>query len=135
MTERWDVVLVDDDSDLTSVMSSVMREHGLKVWVAPDAEGAARAVRLLSPAVLVADLGLSGRGGDAHALLSRLRGAHGEPCVPFVLMSGSPDLRRHARRLGAAAVLRKPFGVTDLIAALRPFCPRFAEGSALPIAL
>lgn len=43
--------------------------------------------------------------------------------IPFVLVSGDPDLAAHATRLGAAGYLRKPFGVSALLEIVTRLAP------------
>jgi CheY-like chemotaxis protein len=54
--------------------------------------------------------------------------------IPLILITafGEPGLHAEARRLGAAAVLDKPFELEDLVATVRALAPLRADLAGLP---
>ncbi len=119
---RTDVVIVEDDADLRAAVVEVLAREGIKAWETSDLDAAEEAVRTLLPAVLVLDLMLKTGGVDANALMHRIRRADPRRFLPVILMSGMSNLNRHAMRLGAVAVLEKPFRSQELVGAVQPWC-------------
>jgi two-component system KDP operon response regulator KdpE len=112
------VFLADDDSDLRTAIAISLEEDGYEVVEARDGAellellGAAAAIPWRRPDVIVTDLMMplySGLG-----VLAALRKSDWD--VPIIVITALTDARTtaDALRLGAKAVLRKPFTVTDL---------------------
>ena len=120
---RARILVAEDDEDLREALVAALADEPWTVEVAPN--GAVLLDRLASallagsprPDVIVTDVRMPGITG--LEVLAGLR-ANGWR-VPIVLMTGfgSRDLYRAARRLGAAAVLDKPFDVNHLRALIR----------------
>jgi CheY-like chemotaxis protein len=116
------VFLADDDDDLRGVLATALVDDGYDVVQARDGAellellGAATSVPWRRPDVIVTDLMMplySGLG-----VLAALK--QSEWHVPVIVITARADPRTtaDALRLGASAVLRKPFSVTDLRAAI-----------------
>lgn len=104
------VVLVEDDADLRESVAALLEGRGFEVYPARDCAEAAAAARAWRPKAAVVDL----QGTGDPTPLTGLG-------LALVLSSGSSDeyLAQEARRLGAVAVLRKPYDPAELVAALR----------------
>jgi DNA-binding response OmpR family regulator len=113
------VLLVDDDKDLLTALSGVLRQGGYEVITALDAVAAMSAAVKLRPHVIVLDVGLPG--GEGPVVMRRMHALPQLAGVPVVLMSGrDPErYREEALASGAVAYLTKPFGADELVAALR----------------
>ena len=112
---RRRVVIVEDDSDIASLLTDILDTEGY----APVAVGeASRLVAELEPrpALIVLDLRLTRGGADEILVALRERGM-GD--VPILLLSASTDLPERARALGIAAYLAKPFELDELLVAVR----------------
>jgi CheY-like chemotaxis protein len=109
-----DILLVEDSRSVGEAMKSLLKLLGADV-AGPAASGA-EAENLLSehtPDVALVDFHL--RGGElAYDLIARLR----DQGVPVIVVSGSgmPELPG----VEVAAILQKPVGEAQLLAALRP---------------
>lgn len=114
-----DVLVVEDDDDLRSAMVAGLEREGLRVGDARDAVGALGAVRSRRPLVMVLDMMLDGGATDASGLVRSVRAEECGRHCQVILVSGARDLARHAARLGAIAVVPKPFTVAQLMAAMR----------------
>jgi len=116
------VVVADDDDDLRSLATAMLRAEGCSTLEARDGQELVDLLQAadepgLRPDVVVADVmmpRLSGLGA-----LEALRRARRD--VPVVMMTGASDeaIRSVAAKLGAAEVLRKPFEPDDLVTAVR----------------
>lgn len=111
------VLLVDDEPDVRAVMADALAERGYRVHEASDG---AEALALLSagvvPDAIVLDLAMPKMTGwqfrDLQRRLPRIAD------VPVVVVTASSPLG-----IDAAAVLEKPFTISELVAALRRVAP------------
>jgi CheY-like chemotaxis protein len=113
------ILLAEDDAEMRALVSGDLRRAGY--GVVECADGAALLRRLESGSgaqgmgvdLVVADLRMPELTG--LEVLERLRGA--DPFMPFIVVTafGSENTRRAAARLGAMAVLDKPFEIADLL--------------------
>ena len=127
------VFLADDDDDLRTLLASSLGEDGYDVVQARDGAellellGEAAAIPWRRPDVIVTDLKMplySGLG-----VLAALKQSAWN--VPVIVITARTDARTitDALRLGATAVLRKPFSVTDLRAAILSAATSSTPGS------
>ena len=113
------ILLADDDADMRELVSGNLRDAGY--GVVECADGAALLQRLDAPQpsqwlgvdLVVADVFMPGLTG--LEVLERLRDA--DPFTPYIVITafGSAETRRIASRLGALAVLDKPFEIKALL--------------------
>jgi len=115
------VLLADDDPDLRDVLAEALRAEGFDVL---EAKSGAQLLDMIAPSLLgkqgappaelvVSDLRMPGITG--LSVLGGLRQL--DRTLPFILITAFADPETHAvaRRLGATAVLDKPFDVKTLI--------------------
>lgn len=103
------VLIVDDDPDILESLEMVLSES-FDVVTALDGR---EALRILSEGpvdVAVVDLMMPVLDGESLVREMRARGI----ATPVILISATPELRRLASRIDAAATLQKPFDVADL---------------------
>lgn len=110
------LLIIEDDSDIRSWMSSVLEDDGHKVV---DAENGLVAMRLLDPTridLVVTDIFMPEQEGIET--IGAIR--HMSRTVPILAMSGSPVAAylSAAVKLGADAMLPKPFSAERLIEAI-----------------
>ena len=110
------VLLVDDDRELTGVLELTFRRSGLSVGVANDAESGLRLYRAERPDVVVLDinLGLS----DGVTVLREIRRSGRVPVIMLTARDSEDDKVR-ALELGADDYVTKPFGHRELVARVR----------------
>jgi len=112
---RKRVVVLEDDRDVAALLVEILTSEGFDALRA-DADTSAEQLALHMPRLLVVDLFLGPE--TAAEVLERLRRL-GLAQVPVLLLSGAPDLERHAHALGAAATVSKPFEIDALVSACR----------------
>lgn len=110
------VLIVDDDSQLRRMIRWLLEDEGLSVETAATGEEAIAQARLHPPALVILDLNLPVRTGEAVA--EELRSVHGA-ALPIVVISSDGKIAQRARRLGASHWLSKPFEIDDLVVAIR----------------
>ncbi len=109
------VLVVDDNEGLRENLAEALELEGYEVMVAEDGAGAlARLAQGPLPHVVLLDLVLPGM--DGTETLRRIRGDPRLAEVRVVMTSGHSAARV---KNGADGVLMKPFGVRELLAALR----------------
>ncbi len=111
-------MVAEDDSELRGMIARALARDGFEVTEVENGEELLRLIELITagatarPRAIVADVRMPGATGlQALGLMRRLK-----LDVPVVLVTAFGDAQTHAlaRRLGAAALLDKPFDMRDL---------------------
>ena len=102
-----DILVVDDEDSITSLLAEVLMDAGYQVRVAHDGAGALLAIQESLPALVLMDIAMPVMTGDE--VLRHLRG-HGYRLLPVVMMSAGHQLHPMLRE-GATAVIPKPFDI------------------------
>jgi two-component system cell cycle sensor histidine kinase/response regulator CckA len=110
------VILVDDNDQVRSVMTSALRSAGYHVVPARDGGAAAEQFRRYQATARLAvlDLDLPKKGGQA--CFRDIRRAR--PDLPAIFITGSADLELDDDQAGKTLLLRKPFAMTELVASV-----------------
>jgi two-component system, OmpR family, response regulator len=107
------IFLIEDEPEMMRFLEVFLLIQRHTVFSFLDGETATEALEELCPDVVLCDLSLPGLDGEEVA-----RAAARLPRPPrIVLMSGERERLERARPL-AQALLRKPFGITELVEAL-----------------
>jgi CheY-like chemotaxis protein len=113
---RAPILVVDDNDALRENLAEALELEGYPVAVAASGDAAlARLAEEPLPRLVLLDLRMPGMGGDE--LLSRIRSDPRLGAVRVVVTTG--DSGSGNRVAAADGLLMKPFGVADLLAALR----------------
>jgi len=102
------ILIVDDDQDFGSLLAEIIVEAGYRARHVTTTADACAALDEERPDACLLDWNL--QGGDP-AGLAHLLSARG---VPFALSTGDPSHMEVAERLGARALLEKPFDLDRL---------------------
>lgn len=108
------ILLVDDDPDLSAVLSAGLEALGHVVTVANDGPTALAKLEEAAPDAAVLDFAMPGMNGAEVAREIR----HRRQALPIVFASGFPDTGAIEAAGGLATVLRKPFRMEELLRAL-----------------
>lgn len=107
------IVVVEDEPDISELLSSLFDAEGYLVLTALDAATALRLVQSNHPDAITLDLGLPDR--DGRQLLYDLKSDDSTRHIPVIVVSAyAGRLGRDDRRL-VAAIVDKPFDVGDLL--------------------
>lgn len=114
------ILVVDDDTDVRDLVCRMLEQSGYEAVAAKDGRQALERLSPLPPDLVITDVVMPDV--DGFEVLLKLR--HLAPGVETMVMSGggrvAPDFYLEtARRLGARAVLRKPFTKAEMLAAVR----------------
>jgi len=113
---RCAVLIVEDDPAVTEFMVPVLEGEGFSVRVAHSGGDALRQIEEARPDLILLDVVLPDM--DGSTLLARLRERPG-PEIPVILSTARREEADRAPELAAAGVLRKPFSLDELVAAVR----------------
>lgn len=105
------MLIVDDDHALTSLLTTILTKEGFQIRTAADGIEALAIIEREPPDLLLADVWMPRMSG--YELVDRLIGSNDR--TPVVLMSGIVPESRFPR----LRFLRKPFGVADVVVAVR----------------
>ena len=121
--EDTSVLVVDDDDEVTMLLSEVLASSGYRVLTANNGDLAVRLIVKEQPSVVLIDLILPGR--DAYWLAVYARQVFGLR-VGLVGMTGSLDEQAIALAYasGCDVVVRKPFDLATLLDAIERVRPR-----------
>jgi CheY-like chemotaxis protein len=115
------ILLIEDDHDICEIVQQVLADEDYEtIAVSNGAEGLAH---LRSPAprpfVILLDLMLPVM--DAWQFRAEQTKDQSLAAIPVVIFSANPKLGAHADALGAAAVIRKPPDLDELLSTLARF--------------
>lgn len=110
------VLIVEDDSEMRSLLRDELWGEGYQLKEARDGEEALRVVQDSTPDLILSDLKMPGGGVE---YVSRLR--RSAPNCPLVLMTafGDAKLRADVLESGATAYFDKPVHVSELKATIK----------------
>jgi two-component system nitrogen regulation response regulator NtrX len=118
VTERAQVLLVDDEANIRRMLAALLRDEGFTVAEAPNGNAALLRLDEVDPDVILLDL-LMPPGPDGLATLSSLqeRGRN----IPVIMMSGKAQLADAVRavKLGAFQFLEKPLAPESVLVTVR----------------
>ncbi len=116
------VLVVEDDADIREALMDSLRESGCEVAGASNGVAALRYLATAQPlpCLILLDLMMPVMDGRAfrETQLQDPRIAH----IPVVVLSAYRDVQASAEKLGAAAVLRKPPEMADVMSAIAHHC-------------
>lgn len=115
------ILVVEDDNDLRATLLEVLEGAGLDVIMAANGQEALRALASeRATSLILLDLKMPVMDGleFRRRQLENPRLAS----VPVVLVSGDSRGQSEADRFGFACSVKKPFGVTELLAIVRRYC-------------
>lgn len=104
-----DVLIVDDEADIRTMVAGILSDEGYETRVAGDADSALQAVSDRVPALLILDIWLQGSRLDGLELLDVM--SERLPDIPIVMISGHGTIETAVAAIqrGAFDFIEKPF--------------------------
>ena len=109
------ILIVDDDAEVREFLAGALADLGHRVDSAPDAAAALSALETARPQLMLADFAMPGMNGAELARTARAR----HPGLPIIFVTGFAESEQLEGALADVPVLRKPFGLAQLGAAIR----------------
>ena len=120
------VLVVDDELNITELVSLALRYEGFEVRTAADGRGGLSAVREFDPRLLVLDVKLPDI--DGFEVCRRLRADGNHAPVIFLTARDSTEDKIAGLSIGGDDYLTKPFSLDELVARVRAIVRRVAGG-------
>ncbi len=118
-SDTANILVVDDNPDLRSYVSGILRKQGYQVWTARNGAEGFQEVRDRHPHLIVTDLMMPIVSGlDMIRMIRRDDDLKGTPIV-LLTAKADEDTRIEGAELGADAYLSKPFNDRELLAEVR----------------
>ncbi|MEW6354800.1 MAG: response regulator [Planctomycetota bacterium] len=112
LTPRRDVLIVDDDVSISTILEHCLKREGYDVRIARNGEEAVAAIETLAPPLALLDYKMPKM--DGMAVLQWARRHH--PDIMFIMMTAHGDeaLAVDLMRAGAYDYIKKPFHIRDI---------------------
>ena len=110
------ILVIDDDTAVRYTLKKILLNAGFEVLEAPDGKKGMQLFQLDRPDLVITDIIMPEQEGIETIIALK----NTSPDAPIIAISGggrigNEDLLRMATRLGADAILHKPFGEAELV--------------------
>ncbi len=107
------ILVVEDDKDMSRIISSILKEEGYKIDRAYDGEQAIKKIKAKDYNLMILDYKLPDINGIN--VLKEVRRT--KPSLKVIMISayGSPSIKSTAKKLGVYRFLDKPFDLNRLV--------------------
>mgnify|MGYP001299410956 CR=1 FL=1 len=110
-----DILVVDDEKDIRSLVSGVLRDQGIQTREAWDSTTTYAELHKRVPSLILLDIWLEGSPDDGLEILAKIRKQHEGIAVIMISGHGNIETAVKATRLGAYDFIEKPFEVDRLL--------------------
>jgi len=117
VAERTRVLVVDDESNITDLVATVLRYEGVEVQTAASGRDALKAVTAFRPALVVLDIMLPDL--DGFEVQRQLADNGGKIPVVFLTAKDATEDKVRGLTMGADDYVTKPFSLEELVARVR----------------
>ena len=120
---KGNILVVDDESQITRVLKTTLSSQGYGVRTASDGDDAVQVMKEWSPDLVITDLRMPNLSG-----LELCRHIRAKSRIPIIVLSVKGEERTKVEALDAGAddYITKPFGVNELLARVRAALRRAA---------
>jgi two-component system, NtrC family, sensor kinase len=125
MTERWKVLLIDDDAGIRRVTALALEDAGFEVITAPDGPTGLELCRTEGPQIVITDVGMPGM--DGLEVLRRIKDMGIEAEVIVSTAFTEIGLAIRALQLDACGFVTKPVSEEALATALKRAQQRYHQ--------
>ena len=110
-----DILIVDDEADICSLVSGILQDEGFETSIALNDVDAIGSIEQRLPSLVLLDIWLQGSSKDGLEILSHIKKRH--PTLPVVMMSGHGTIETavSAIKQGAFDFIEKPFKTDRMI--------------------
>lgn len=114
-----DILVIDDESDITGLISDILKDEHYHVRTANNSDTALKALADRVPAAIILDIWLQGSELDGLGILERVQKKY--PHVAVIMISGHGNIETavSAIKMGAYDFIEKPFSEERLLLVLR----------------
>jgi two-component system KDP operon response regulator KdpE len=125
VAERRNILVVDDEPQITRVLKTTLSSQGYGIRTASDGDEAVQVMKEWMPDLLITDLRMPHMNG-----LELCRHIRAKSALPIIVLSvkGEEKIKVDALDAGADDYVTKPFNVNELLARVRAALRRVAAG-------
>jgi two-component system KDP operon response regulator KdpE len=125
VAERRNILVVDDEPQITRVLKTTLSSQGYAIRTASDGDEALQVMKEWTPDLLITDLVMPHMNG-----LELCRHVRAKSPLPIIVLSvkGEEKIKVDALDAGADDYVTKPFSVNELLARVRAALRRVAAG-------
>ena len=127
-----EILLVEDDGGLGSILGAVLQDQGYRVVLASNGREALNYLSTERPPSLIL-LNLMMPTMNGWKFQEHLKKVPELATVPVVLLSGVRHLPKKAAALGAASSFTKPYNLKALIETVQHYCHEDGQGGERPL--
>lgn len=123
MADQKTILFLEDEEELLSTLSMLLRDQGYNVLPATNGEDALKVVRQTVPDLIIADIKLPGMDGfDFFREVRKIKECQN---VPFVYVTAFNNLKAAvtAKKEGAAEYITKPFDFEYFVTRVKALAP------------
>lgn len=107
------ILVVDDDTDILSVMEMLLTMKGFQVEITSKGENIFSKIESFKPDLILLDVLLSGH--DGRTICRQLKANDQTQMIPVIMFSAHPGAAASISEYGADDFISKPFDVNNLI--------------------
>ncbi|MDE2223101.1 MAG: response regulator transcription factor, partial [Candidatus Omnitrophica bacterium] len=111
--ENKKILLIDDEVDLTQMLSFVLKSRGFEVRTAVDGMAALEFVHQFVPDLIVLDINMPRMGGIEF--YSKICGSNGRPLYPVLVLTARANIQGLFKDLQIDGFMIKPFEIEQLV--------------------
>jgi len=116
-SDKWDILLVDDEEDIREVLSMSLADIGYQVFDAQNGKEALRIFKEINPPIVLTDIKMPGI--DGIELLQKIKRENPDTEVIMITGHGDMDLAIKSLKHEAIDFITKPINVDALDIALK----------------
>lgn len=113
------ILIVDDDSDILTVASMLLKMNGFDVETIDTGAKAIEGVISTKPDIVLLDVNLAGE--DGRQICKYLKNNINTQSIPVVLFSANHEIDKSYFDCGADGFIAKPFETMEFIATLKKY--------------
>lgn len=127
--KKRNILVVDDEPQITRVLMTTLTSHGYAIRLAADGDEAIQVMKDWAPDLLITDLSMPNMDG-----LQLCRSVRTRSTVPIIVLSvrGEDQAKIEALDAGADDYVTKPFGINELMARIRAALRRASSMESQP---
>ena len=118
-TENVDVLIIEDDPDISIMVTAILKFAGYKVLQCAIIEKLPAIPEAVAPRLILMDMLLSGN--DGRDICRRLKADEGSKDIAIIMMSAHPDAEVSCKEAGANDFLSKPFDIDNFLNKVNSF--------------
>ena len=113
------ILIVDDDKQIVTLLSSRLKTHRYEIVVAYDAVQAVAKAFSEKPDLILLDIKMPG--GDGTRVMENLKNSADTALIPIIVITAFPskDMQQKAKEMGALDFISKPFEAKDMLSRIQ----------------